>query len=59
MGAKGALAPPVFIILFQPKVFHCLLENLTKKNTLPPMGFLKVAPSEFSVKSATAPYRTI
>jgi hypothetical protein len=48
MGAKGALAPPpVFIFLFQPKVFHCLLENLTKKNTLPPMGFLKVAPSEF------------
>jgi len=32
MGAKGAFAPPpVFIFLFQPKAFHCLLENLTKK----------------------------
>ena len=46
MGAKGAFAPPVFIFLFQPKVFHCLLENLTKKNTLTLMGFLKFAPSE-------------
>jgi hypothetical protein len=47
MGAKGAFAPPVFIFLFQPKVFHCLLENLTKKThyllwvfkNLPPLNF--------------------
>jgi hypothetical protein len=47
MGAKGAFAPPVFIFLFQPKVFHCLLENLTKKThyllwvfkDLPPLNF--------------------
>ncbi len=47
IGAKGAFARPVFILLFQPKVFHCLLENLTKKNTLPLMGFLNFGPSEF------------